>query len=276
MKISSKIDYRNQQYCGTIRIRGEANPYSDGDEKVLYIKVRNKDKKKCSAQVEQIIGQWQSSLGFTALFYDIFKRIKRKRMNPGKVMNDYIRLCASKELLKPVRIQLIQIFEENTVDTEVRIGNAVSSGIANLGKGVQAQTYRELHYFHLFTMGKDTMEKYLESGYLEQAVFFGILYQTPLRIREIFELDGECIKGRTLYASSTKVRDKKMSYRLNRKLCRMIQTLSKGRGKLFSRELRYYVSCVSIVCGTSVHEFRQAYLMRKIWLDEEKYKRVLV
>ena len=91
MKISSKIDYRNQQYYGTIRIRGEANPYADGDEKVFYIKVRNKDKKKCSAQVEQIIGQWQSSLCFTALFYDIFKRIKRKRMNPGKVMNDYFR-----------------------------------------------------------------------------------------------------------------------------------------------------------------------------------------
>ena len=279
MRISRKLEYRNQRYYGIIRISGEINPYADDKNhvpKILYMKVWSDNKKKCEELVEYIVEPWQSSLCYISLFYDVFKRTKKRNIKAEKVINSYIRICASKAILESVRIPLISIFEQNAVDIEVKIGKLVVNRIANLGKGIQAQTYRELHYFSLFGVGKDTMEDYVKSGYLEQAVFFGILYQTPLRIGEILELGRECLKGRILHASSLKVKDKKMSYRLNRKLCRMIQTLSKGRGKLFSRELRYYVSCVSIVCGTSVHEFRQAYLMRKIWLDEEKYKRVLV
>ena len=29
MKITSRVDYRNQRYYGTIRIMGEVNPYRD-------------------------------------------------------------------------------------------------------------------------------------------------------------------------------------------------------------------------------------------------------
>ena len=29
MKITSRVDYRNQRYYGTIRIMGEVNPYTD-------------------------------------------------------------------------------------------------------------------------------------------------------------------------------------------------------------------------------------------------------
>lgn len=118
------------------------------------------------------------------------------------------------------------------------------------------------------------MEEYIKPGYLEQAVFFGLLYQTPLRVREILELSRESLKGRTLYASSSKVRDQKMAYRLNRKLCRMIRVLSRGRDKIFKLDLRYYVSYVPRECGNSAHEFRQAYLMREIWFDEEKHNRL--
>ena len=277
MKITSRVDYRNQRYYGTIRIIGEVNPYSDDknyEARVLYTKVWGENKKNCEELVAYIVEQWQSSLCFTSLFYDVFKRTKRRNINAEKVINSYFQMCASKALVEPVRMPLISVFEQNTADMEIKIGKLVVNRIESLGKGVQAQTYRELHYFSLFGLGKDTMEEHIRPGYLEQAVFFGLLYQTPLRIREILELSRESLKGRTLYASSLKVRDQKMAYRLNRKLCRMIRALSRGRDKIFKLDLRYYVSCVPRECGNSAHEFRQAYLMRKIWLDEEKHNRL--
>lgn len=279
MKITSRVDYRNQRYYGTIRIIGEVNPYSDDknyEARVLYTKVWGENKKKCEELVAYIVEQWQSSLRFTSLFYDVFKRTKRRNINAEKVINSYFQMCASKALVEPVRMPLISVFEQNTADMEIKIGKLVVNRIESLRKGVQAQTYRELHYFSLFGLGKDTMEEHIRPGYLEQAVFFGLLYQTPLRIREILELSRESLKGRTLYASSLKVRDQKMAYRLNRKLCRMIRALSRGRDKIFKLDLGYYVSYVPRKCGNSAHEFRQAYLMRKIWLDEEKHNRLLL
>ena len=214
MKITSRVDYRNQRYYGTIRIIAEENPYSDDknyEARILYTKVWGENKKKCEELVAYIVKQWRSSLRFTSLFYDVFKRTKRRNINAEKVINSYLQMCASKALVEPVRMPLISVFEQNTADMEIKIGKLVVNRITSLGKGVQAQTYRELHYFSLFGLGKDTMEEYIKPGYLEQAVFFGLLYQTPLRIREILELSRESLKGRTLYASSSKVRDQKMA-----------------------------------------------------------------
>ena len=199
MKITSRVDYRNQRYYGTIRIMGEVNPYTNDknyEARILYTKVWGENKKKCEELVAYIVKQWRSSLRFTSLFYDVFKRTKRRNINAEKVINSYFQMCASKILMEPVRMPLISAFEQNTADMEIKIGKLVINRIMSLGKGVQAQTYRELHYFSLFGLGKDTMEEYIKPGYLDQAVFFGLLYQTPLRIREILELSRESLKGK--------------------------------------------------------------------------------
>src|SRR5699024_11649325 len=80
-------------------------------------------------------------------------------INAEKVINSYFQICTSKALVEPVRIPLISAFEQNAIDIEIKIGKLVVNKIESLGKGIQAQTYRELRYFSLFGLGKDTMEE---------------------------------------------------------------------------------------------------------------------
>ena len=126
MKITSRVDYRNQRYYGTIRIIGEVNPYSDDknyEARVLYTKVWGENKKNCEELVAYIVEQWQSSLRFTSLFYDVFKRTKRRNINAEKVINSYFQMCASKALVEPVRMPLISVFEQNTADMEIKLAS---------------------------------------------------------------------------------------------------------------------------------------------------------
>lgn len=89
---------------------------------------------------------------------------------------------------------------------------------------------------------------------------------------EVYQMDGIAIAADQRIEKTMVYQ--KMAYRLNRKLCRMIRVLSRGKDKIFKLDLRYYVSYVPRECGNSAHEFQQAYLMRKIWLDEEKHSRL--
>ena len=126
MKITSRVDYRNQRYYGTIRIIGEVNPYSDDknyEARILYTKVWRENKKKCEELVAYIVEQWRSSLRFTSLFYDVFKRTKRRNINAEKVINSYLQMCASKALVEPVRMPLISVFEQNTADMEIKLAS---------------------------------------------------------------------------------------------------------------------------------------------------------
>lgn len=117
---------------------------------------------------------------------------------------------------------------------------------------------------------KRLMRLFIEKGWLEEAALIGLLYQTPIRIREALQLKKSDIEGREIAVSGECYAEQNgKPYRITRQLRNLIDSVNKNSDTIFTKKMNSYVlKCNRYDRTLRLHELRREYIVRHVLLQK--------
>ena len=116
---------------------------------------------------------------------------------------------------------------------------------------------------------KRLMRLFIEKGWQEEAALIGLLYQTPIRIREALQLKKSDIDGREIAVSgefgACYADQNGKHYRITRQLRNLIDSVNKNSDTIFTKKMNSYVlKCNRYDRTLRLHELRREYIVRHV------------
>lgn len=120
---------------------------------------------------------------------------------------------------------------------------------------------------------KEAGRRQKEKGDFEMAAILGLLYQTPIRLRDILLLRKENLTGRELHCAMSRFQGQiyldmnHRPYKISRQLCRLLLSLNPGKGLFFQEDYPHYQNRLMHILRDSglprICELRLAFLSKE-------------